>query len=465
MASILVVDDEVAICDALTLLLEHAGHQVHRAGSGRQALDTFGQQQVDAVLLDVALPDVSGINLLTKLQEHDPLLPCVFITAFGSVRSAVEAIRAGGFDYVVKPFDNHELLRTLDRALGIRRLKGQVKELENDLKSRSEFSGIVGDSGAMRGVLRILSRAAGTDATVLITGESGTGKELVARSLHRQSRRTNGPFVPVNCAAIPASLAESEFFGNERGAYTDAREAREGLFERSHGGTLFLDEIGELSSDIQAKLLRVLQDREVTRLGGRQPRKVDVRIVAATNLELRRTATAGGFREDLFWRLNQFPLHLPPLRERRDDLPALVSALIDRLNAELGMTVTGISSAAALMFQRYGWPGNVRELENVLRYAMIVTDHTVLEVEHFPSLATIGSGSEPPVNSVVGSLSEIVARATARIERGAIEAALKTHQGNRTATAAALGISRRTLFNKLQQWRLIAADAEDQETG
>jgi DNA-binding NtrC family response regulator len=463
MASILVVDDEVAICDALTLLLEHAGHQVYRAGSGREAIDTFGRQQVDAVLLDVALPDVSGISLLTKLQERDPLIPCVFITAFGSVRSAVEAIRAGGFDYVTKPFDNHELLRTLDRAIGIRRLKGQVKELEDDLKSRSDFSGIIGDSSGMRMVLRILSKAAGTDATVLITGESGTGKELVARSLHRQSRRANGPFVPVNCAAIPATLAESEFFGTERGAYTDAREARDGLFERSHGGTLFLDEIGELSNDIQAKLLRVLQDRQVTRLGGRLPKKADVRIVAATNLDLKQTATSGAFREDLFWRLNQFPLHLPPLRDRRDDLPALISALIDRLNVELGMNVTGISSDAALMFGRYGWPGNVRELENVLRYAMIVTDHAILEVEHFPSLTAVSQGSEASLGSVGGSLSEIVTRATARIERGAIEAALKTHRGNRTATAAALGISRRTLFNKLQQWRLIASDATDQD--
>jgi DNA-binding NtrC family response regulator len=463
MASILVVDDEVAICDALTLLLEHAGHQVYRAGSGREALDAFGRHQVDAVLLDVALPDVSGIDLLTKLQERDPLIPCVFITAFGSVRSAVEAIRAGGFDYVIKPFDNHELLRTLDRAIGIRRLKGQVKELEDDLKSRSDFSGIIGDNSGMRAMLRILSKAAGTDATVLITGESGTGKELVARSLHRQSRRANGPFVPVNCAAIPTTLAESEFFGVERGAYTDAREARDGLFERSHGGTLFLDEIGELSGDIQAKLLRVLQDRQVTRLGGRQPKKVDVRIVAATNTELRHTATSGGFREDLFWRLNQFPLHLPPLRERRDDLPALVRALVDRLNVELGMNVTGVSSGAALMFQQYGWPGNVRELENVLRYAMIVTDHALLEVEHFPSLAPVPQGNESSVGSAGGSLSEIVARATTRIERGVIEAALKTHRGNRTATATALGISRRTLFNKLQQWRLVVPDAEDQE--
>jgi DNA-binding NtrC family response regulator len=463
MASILVVDDEVAICDALTLLLEHAGHQVHRAGSGREAVETFGRQKVDAVLLDVALPDVSGINLLTKLQERDPLIPCVFITAFGSVRSAVEAIRAGGFDYVTKPFDNHELLRTLDRAIGIRRLKGQVKELEDELKSRSEFSGIIGDSSGMRSVLRILSKAAATDATVLITGESGTGKELVARSLHRQSRRATGPFVPVNCAAIPATLAEAEFFGTERGAYTDAREARDGLFERSHGGTLFLDEIGELPTDIQAKLLRVLQDRQVTRLGGRQSKKVDIRIVAATNLDLKQTATSGGFREDLFWRLNQFPLHLPPLRERRDDLPVLVSALIDRLNVELGMNVTGIASDTALMFQRYGWPGNVRELENVLRYAMIVADHALLEIQHFPSLTTASHGNEPSFRHFGESLSEIVARATVRIERGAIEAALKTHKGNRTATAAALGISRRTLFNKLQQWRLVAPDAEDQE--
>jgi transcriptional regulator with PAS, ATPase and Fis domain len=269
--------------------------------------------------------------------------------------------------------------------------------------------------------------------------------------------------VAVNCAAVPATLAESEFFGAERGAFTDAKETREGFFEQAHQGTLFLDEVGELSTEIQAKLLRVLQEREVTRLGAARARSVDVRIVTATNRDLRHAATAGRFREDLFWRLNVFPIHLPPLRDRRDDIGLLTAHLIDRLNIELATQVTGIADDVRVLFEGYGWPGNVRELENALRYAMIVTESSVLQLEHFQRLRRPNDHADTGPDDMAGLLSDIVARSTARVERSAIQAALKRHRGNRTETAAALGIGRRTLFNKLRQLRLVEPNEPDDE--
>ncbi len=467
MALILVVDDEAGIRDAITRVLVHAGYTVRTAANGQAAIDLFQREDFDLALLDIMLGDMTGIDVLAELRKRDSTIPCVFVTAFGSVQSAVEAMRAGGFDYLTKPFDNDVLLLTVERALKVRRLGQEVRELEQDLKSRSTFSGILGVSQGIRDLVRILAKAAATDATVLLTGESGTGKELAARSLHQQSRRATGPFVAVNCAAIPATLAESEFFGVERGAFTDAKERRQGVFERAHRGTLFLDEIGELPVEVQAKLLRVLQDGEVTRLGAGGTQTVDVRVVAATNRDLRQAAASGQFREDVFWRLNVFPIHLPPLRERCDDVPILTAHLIDRLNIELSTQVTGVSEDVRVLFSTYSWPGNVRELENALRYAMIVAERPNLQVEHFPHLREPEAATDPGAAAIaVGeSLAAIVARSTERIERAAIKAALTRHRGSRTAAALALGIGRRTLFNKMRQLRLVEPDAVDEEDG
>ncbi|HXT68432.1 MAG TPA: sigma-54 dependent transcriptional regulator [Vicinamibacterales bacterium] len=462
MSAILVVDDEPKICEALGRLLRHAGYEVHAVGTGREALEAVAAQEFDLALLDIALPDITGAAVFEAIRERDRTMPCIFITAFGTVRSAVDAMKSGVFDYITKPFDNNELLLTVERALSVRRLGQRVVELEGELRTRSALFEILGESEAIRLVRRSIAKAAGTDATVLLTGESGTGKELAARSLHRLSRRAQGPLVAVNCAAIPSTLAEAEFFGHERGAFTDARESREGHFERAHLGTLFLDEVGELPLDIQAKLLRVLQEREVTRLAGRQARVVDVRVVAATNRDLRHAVSEGRFREDLYWRLRVFPIHLPALRERSGDLSVLIPHLIDRLNLELGTSITGLTQEARELCEAHPWPGNVRELENVLRYAMIVSDGSLLGAQHFPGVgATAAAPSDPPIGGE--SLVDLVARSTERIERAAIEAALRRHRGNRTATAAALGIGRRTLFNKLRQLNLVPASETDDE--
>ena len=315
MDSLLVVDDEPKICEALARLLRHAGYNVHAFGTGREALAFAEAAAVDLALLDISLPDMTGLAVFEALRDRDRTLPCVFITAFGTVKSAVEAMKSGAFDYITKPFDNNELLLTVERALSVRRLAQRVAELEGELRTRGALFEILGESDAIRDVRRTIAKAAATEATVLLTGESGTGKELAARSLHRLSRRVEGPFVAVNCAAIPSALAETELFGHERGAFTDAREPREGYFERAHRGTLFLDEIGELSLDVQAKLLRVLQDRQVTRLGGRQPKVVDVRMVAATNRDLRHAVAEGRFREDVYLAPPCFPN--PPARSSR----------------------------------------------------------------------------------------------------------------------------------------------------
>jgi len=459
MPTILVVDDEPKIREALCRLLQHEGHVVHAAESGGAAIRAFEQGGIDLTLLDIALPDMNGLDVFNRLREKDASALCVFITAYGTVRSAVEAMRSGAFDYVTKPFDNQDLLANVERALQVRRLAKQVDELQMDLKSRSAFTGILGDSAGIRTALRTLAKAAPTDATVLLTGESGTGKELAARSLHRQSRRVAGPFVPVNCAAVPTTLAEAEFFGTERGAFTDAKESRPGYFEQAHGGTLFLDEVGELPLELQAKLLRVLQEREVTRLGGRRTTPVDVRVIAATNRELQKQVTAGRFREDLFWRLNVFPIHLPPLRERLEDLPSLTAHFIDRLNVELGTQATGVSENVLLLFGAHPWPGNVRELENAVRYAMIMAEGATLKPEQFPSLQEPASQAEAV--GAVTSLADLVARSTERVERTAIQATLKRHRGNRTATAIALGIGRRTLFTKMRLLGLVEAEAVD----
>lgn len=460
--NLLVVDDEPKICEALTRLLRHAGYEVRAVGSGADGLAVAESWNIDLALLDIALPDMSGVQVFEALRTQDRSLPCVFITAFGTVKAAVDAIKAGAFDYITKPFDNNELLRAVERALSVRRLGQRVAELEGELETRAALFEILGESDAIRNVRRALKKAAATDATVLLTGESGTGKELAARSLHRLSRRAEGPFVAVNCAAVPSTLAESEFFGHDRGAFTDAKESRSGHFEKAHQGTLFLDEIGELSLEIQAKLLRVLQDREVTRVGGRQAKLVDVRVVAATNRDLRNAVATGRFREDMYWRLHVFPIHLPPLRERPGDLAVLIPHLVDRLNLELGTQVTSLTPGARRLCETHTWPGNIRELENALRYAMIVSDSSALDFQHFPGIG-IDSGEDVALPEGSESLSSLVARSTERIERAAIEAALRRHRGNRTATAAALGIGRRTLFNKLRQLNLVSPDTTDDE--
>jgi DNA-binding NtrC family response regulator len=461
MASILIVDDEPNIRNVLSLLLGEHGHTPTAVASGEAALLATDKTAFDLVLLDMTLPGMNGMDVLRALIDRGSAPPTIILTAFGSIRSAVEAIKAGAFDYLPKPFDNDELLLTIDRVLEHCRLRVEVQSLRTELDMRYESLDMVGASAPMREVFRMMSRLAGLDTIVLILGESGTGKELVARGIHRHSARSKGPFVAVNCSAIPSTLVESTFFGHEKGAFTDANETSIGKFEQAHRGTLFLDEIGDLALDAQAKLLRALEERQVTRVGGRQPIPTDVRVLAATNRNLDQAVAKGEFRKDLFYRLNVVQLHLPPLRDRADDLPALIDHILRRLSIELRMPNAAIAPDARRMLLAHHWPGNVRELENTLMGSLVVGQDQTLRSRDLPpgvrDGATAGEATESP------SLLELVDRAVERIERSLIQEALNETRGNRSLTAQSLGINRKTLFNKMNTYGLATGNDDDAE--
>ncbi len=456
MTRVLVVDDEPQIRRIVSVLLAEQGYEVAEAESGEAAVEGQPAFRPDLALVDLSLPGIDGLETLRRLQSRDPRPDCVMMTAYGTIRSAVEAMKAGAFDYLTKPFDNEELLLVLRRAVEMRRLSAEVEDLRRELETRYGFREIVGISREMQEVFRVMARVAAVDATVLVVGDSGTGKELVARAIHRRGKRSSGPFVAVNCSAVPVTLFESEFFGHEKGAFTDAREARPGRFELARGGTLFLDEVGDLAPESQAKLLRVLQEREVTRLGARRPTPVDVRVIAATHRDLEQRARAGEFREDLYWRLNVVTVRLPPLKRRKEDVPLLVDHLLERFNRELGLAVRGVTPVARRLLSEYEWPGNVRELENTLCRAMVLCEGDVLSERDLPP--RIRGEAEPEGGAPAGlrplRLSDAVAEATERLERVLILARLAEHGGNRTAAAESLGVSRKTLFNKMRQYRL-----------
>ena len=457
MSRILIVDDEKQIRRILSVLLAEGGHAVLEAETGEEALTLQPEFQPNIILLDISLPGMGGMEVLQKLLERAPQADCIMMTAFGTIRSAVEAMRLGAFDYLAKPFDNDELLLIIDRALRMRSMNAELEDLRTELEARYGFNEIVGISPPMREVFRIMAKVAGVDATVLIAGESGTGKGLVARALHRRSRRAAAPFVAVNCSAIPQDLIEAEFFGHRKGAFTGARESREGRFELAAGGSLFLDEVGDLSLEAQAKLLRALQEHEVTPVGGREPVPVDVRVIAATNKDLERAVRKGEFREDLFWRINVVNIKLPPLRDRIEDLPLLVDHLLDRFQSELKLAVKSVSPAARQLLLHYDWPGNVRELENTLCRSMILCDsHTLMPSDLPPRIRGEMRGRELShgVEYDTIKLADAVKEATERLEKMLIISRLAQHHDNRTATAESLGISRKTLFNKMRDYHM-----------
>ncbi|HEY9420017.1 MAG TPA: sigma-54 dependent transcriptional regulator [Thermoanaerobaculia bacterium] len=464
MANILIVDDERPIRRILSVLLQERRHRVADVGSGEEALAVLPEAKPDLALLDLKLPGMDGLETLQRLRALSPELIVVMMTAHGTISSAVEAMRRGAHDYVAKPFDNDELLTIIDRALEMKRLGLENKALREDLETRYGFSEIVGVSREIQEVFRLMAKVVRVDVTVLITGESGTGKELVARAIHRRGTRSEGPFVAVNCSAIPQTLVESEFFGHERGAFTDAREARQGKFELADGGTLFLDEVGDLALDAQAKLLRALQERQIHRIGARAPRPVDVRVVAATNKDLEKESRAGRFREDLYWRLNVVHIRLPPLRERSADLPILIDHFMDRFNRELGLAVESIAPDARRLLCEYQWPGNIRELENTVCRAMILCEGDTLTAADLPGRIR-GEIAGPDValgsDLVRLTLSEAVTQATERLEKMMILSRLAEHRGSRTATAESLGVSRKTLFNKMRHYGLTGEEADD----
>ncbi len=461
---ILVVDDEKQIRRILSVLLVEHNYEVAEASSGEEALRLQPEFQPALVLLDLSLPGMDGLETLKQLMQAASPPEIIMMTAFGTIRSAVEAMRRGAFDYLAKPFDNEALLLAVDRALERRRLNREVEALRTELETRYGFSEIIGLSPQMQEVFRMMAKVARVDATVLITGESGTGKELVARAIHRRSARSSGPFVSVNCSAIPDTLVESEFFGSERGAFTDARESRAGKFETAHLGSLFLDEIGDLALDAQAKLLRALQERQITRLGGTRSRPVDVRVIVATNRNLEQAVSRGEFREDLYWRINVVNIALPPLRDRKEDLPLLIDHFLDHFNKELGLAVKTIGRDSRALLLAYDWPGNVRELENTLCRAMILCECTTLSVQDLPP--RIRGESETAESFPGGDQSQVklndaVGQMTERVERTLIVSRLAQLRGNRTATAQSLGVSRKTLFNKMRQYGLVHEEDDE----
>jgi len=437
---VLVVDDQRNMRVTTAIVLRQAGFEVAEAESGAAAMERLGAEPFDVVLTDLRMGDVDGMAVLRGALEISPSVQVIVMTAYGSIESAVEAVRLGAYDYLTKPFKEEELRVRVEKAVEKRRLLGEVSLLAGDFRRRYGLENVVGRSPALREVLDRAVRVAPTDATVLLTGESGTGKELVARAIHAGSRRGTHPFVPVNCAAITETLLESELFGHARGAFTGAIRARVGLFEEATGGTLFIDEIGETTPGFQAKLLRALQDGEIRRVGESVPVKVDVRIIAATNQDLRRAIAEKRFREDLFYRLNVVPLRIPALRERREDIPLLARHFLERHNRRSGVQKRWTVDALARMLE-HEWPGNVRELENVVEQAAALSEG----MEIRPS--DVAFGLEGRMGTAAPTLADTVAGA----ERRAIEAALVRCGGDQGRVARELDISATTLWRKMKR--------------
>lgn len=446
---ILVADDEPNLRRVLGAQLTRDGHEVHLAEDGLAALKCLTENHIDLVITDLKMPGLDGMGLLRKALEMDASLPVVMITAHGTVDNAVEALKTGAFDYVTKPFDQEELRAIVKKALTTRDLAARdATRADSALHSRY---GIIGQSQAVLEVYGLIDRVVDSPTTVLVTGESGTGKELVARALHESSARKSRPFIKVNCAAIPRELIESEFFGHERGAFTGAINAKPGRFELASGGTLFLDEIGAIPLETQVKLLRALQEGEFERVGGVRTIQVDVRLVAATNADLKKQIEEGSFREDLFYRLNVVEVKLPALRDRAFDIPLLVDHFITKYNTRLGKSVQGISADALSLLTAYGWPGNVRELENVIERAVLFTDGPRVQLEHLPSeIAHKGRPMSDPSSAEVG-LKEQVRAAMNQLERQLIQKALEQTGGNVTHTARLLKLSRKGLQLKMKE--------------
>jgi two-component system, NtrC family, response regulator AtoC len=451
---VLIVDDEPGIRRMLRLLLAGKGHTVDEAGDAEEALATVARRAPDVILLDLQLPGRSGLEVLPALIEATPAARVLMMTAHGSIASAVAAMRAGAWDYLTKPFDNDELLARLAHVQEVNRLSNEVATLRAELESRYGLDELVGSSPRMAGVFTTIRKVAPLDATVLVQGESGTGKELVARALHRISPRSGGPFVAVNCGAVPPTLMEDTFFGHVRGAFTDARTERIGLLEQAAGGTLFLDEVGDLPLESQASLLRVLEERTFTRIGGQHQLAADFRLVGATNADLEEAVAARRFREDLYWRLNVITIRVPPLRERPEDLPALVDHLAGKRAAELGVPARTVSPDALEVLRRYPWPGNVRELENTLYRALVMAEGDQITIADLPPRLRGASPTGPPSTDDERSLERLVSDMVERLEASVIRDRLRACGFNRTRTAASLGVSRKTLFNKMQRYGL-----------
>ncbi len=443
--SILLIDDDDSLRRVMEFSLAEAGYKVKSAPSGEEGLRLFDEDSFDAVVTDITMPGMNGIEVLAKVLQRDEQVPVVIITAYGTIENAVEAMKQGAFDYITKPFNRDELRITLDKALRMRRLERENRELRSVVTDRYRFENIIAASEKMTSMLEVAGRVAVSDASVLITGESGTGKELLAKGIHYNSSRADGPFVAVNCAAIPENLIESELFGHVKGAFTGAVRDREGKFEIATGGTLFLDEIGDLRRDLQGKILRALQERHVDPVGGRNPVPVDVRIIAATNKDIERAVREGSFREDLYYRLSVITLHIPPLRERREDIPLLTDHFLKKFNP--GAEVRLAPEALSVLLS-YGWAGNVRELENVIQRASVLKRGGMITSAELPDKL---KKEKMSVENIILNLPE-EGISLEDLEKNLIVKALEKHKGNQTRAAEYLGITRPTLIYRLEKY-------------
>jgi DNA-binding NtrC family response regulator len=445
--NILIIDDDPAIRDSCGQVLKRERYKVNEAQDGTEGLRLFKKESFDVVFLDLKLPGLDGMEVLSKIKEENPETPVVIITGYASIKSVVEAMNRGAFNYLAKPFSPEELRLVTDKALKSKKLFFENIYLRQELEKKAEFEMIVGKSRTMQEILDIVTRVAPTDSTVLISGESGTGKELLAHEFHNHSPRRNAPFVVVDCGALVETLFESELFGHVKGSFTGAHETKHGRFEVANGGTIFLDEISNISLNIQAKLLRVIQEREVTRIGSTKPIKVDVRILAATNENLADLVRKEKFREDLFYRLSVVPLHLPPLRERKEDIPLLVEHFLEKYNRRTRKNISSISPEVKKALMEYDWPGNIRELENTIERAVVLSKGNEIEVESLVYHGiSAGSSLFHPAGGKFKTLEDI--------EKEYIKAVLQAQYGNKSKTAKILRIDRKTLMAKVRKYKI-----------
>ena len=442
--TILIIDDEKNIREGLGAALEMEGYKIALASDGKAGLERIVKGDIDLVITDLRMPEVSGEHVLAKVTAENPGVPVIVLTGHGSIDSAVDAMRNGAYDFLTKPLNLDQLVLIVKRALQGRELVLKHKELQEELNSRKSFESIIGKSAEMQKIFEIVRKAAGSKASVLITGESGVGKELIANALHNLSSRRDNSLIKVHCAALSENLLESELFGHEKGAFTGATSLKRGRFELANGGTIFLDEIGEIDQNVQIKILRVLQDKRFERVGGEETLEVDVRVIAATNRDLEAEIAAGRFREDLYYRLNVVHIHVPPLRDRRDDIPLLITAFLQEFAKENGKTIEGIDSRARSALYKFDWPGNIRQLRNCLESAVVMSSGPIIKLEDLPP--SIAGSSQADIIEVPAGIP------MAEAEKMLILQNLAINKGNKTKTADILGIGRKTLHRKLDEY-------------
>ena len=447
---ILVVDDDLAHRTMLKTLLAGWGYAVVEADDGSAAITQVRERPFDLILMDVRMVKVSGLEALAEIKAFNPAIPVIIMTAYASVETAVEALKKGAYDYLTKPLDFDELRLTMERAMDHSQLREENRLLRERLGSRFDRQNLIGRSQAMTALLETVAQVAPSEATVLITGESGTGKEMIAGAIHFNSFRKNGPFIRINCAAITETLLESELFGHEKGAFTGADRRKEGKFRQADGGSIFLDEVSEMSLGMQVKLLRVLQEREITRVGGDEVLKVDVRIIAATNRDLLQVMAEGRFREDLYYRLNVVTLHMSPLRSRREDIPLLAQHFLIHFAGQNHKSIRGFTPQAMDRLLRYAWPGNVRELMNAIERGVVLSRSEYLDEAELPFISASEGATEP----LPGGMQDGEAPLE-EVEKAAILKSLAAAEGNKSEAARRLGITRRTLHQKLKKWGLM----------